>query len=290
MPELSGRIALVTGASRGCGKGIATVLGEAGAKVYLTGRSSRDNEDNEARWGTIEDTVDDITARGGAGIAVKCDHADDAQVANLFAQIDRDEGGLDILVNNVWGGYENYDPAEWKLPYWDYPVHRWQGMFEIGVRANFVAAQLGTRMMLNRGGGLIVNITFWDRERYLGAALYDMAKAAVNRMTFAMARELEDREITVIALSPGWMRTEAVLSAFGIKPDEWKTVPDLMASESVEYVGRAVRALASDPQVLQKTGQVLPVGALAAEYGFTDIDGRRLPAFEIPEHYSGDQK
>ncbi|HYF96064.1 MAG TPA: SDR family NAD(P)-dependent oxidoreductase [Symbiobacteriaceae bacterium] len=270
---LAGKVALVTGASRGAGRGIATALGEAGATVYVTGRSAAGGPNPRNRSETIDQTAELVTARGGVGIPVRCDHTVDADVIALFGRIREEQGKLDILVNNVWRGYED-DMDHFSVPFWE-QYDRWDGMFRDGVRAHFVASRLAVPLMLPQGRGLIVNTTFYDRGKYLSNLYYDVAKAAINRMAYGMGVELKPHGIAAVALSPGWMRTEVVM-------EHQLTAEDLEQTESPEYIGRAVVALASDPEVLNRTGQTLAVGALARQYGFTDIDGRQVPPFLLP--------
>jgi NAD(P)-dependent dehydrogenase (short-subunit alcohol dehydrogenase family) len=267
-------VAVVTGASRGVGKGIALALGEAGATVYVTGRSESGGT-TEGLPGTIQDTAEAVTRRGGRGVAVRCDHTADAEVEALFARVAQEQGRLDLLVNNVWGGYEQHDWSRFTAPFWEQPSRHWPGMFEAGVRAHLLASRLAVPLMLPHRRGLIVHTTAWDRDRYLGNLFYDVAKAAVNRLAFGMARELLPHHVAVVALAPGFVGTERVLAAFagaGRSPG---------ALESPEYVGRAVVALAGDADVLARSGRVLTAGQLAAEYGFTDVDGRQWPPFQI---------
>ncbi len=283
MQSLKGKVAVVTGASRGGGRGIALVLGEAGATVYVTGRSVRGGPTTEGRPETIDETAEGVTARGGAGIPVRCDHTVDAEVAALFERVKAECGRLDILVNNAWGGYERYDGDRFEDgtafadPFWEQSMQRWEGMFTAGVRAHLVASRYAVPLMLPHRQGLIVCTTAWDRDKYLGNLFYDLAKNAVSRMAYGMARDLRDHGIAALALAPGLMRTERVLAAY-----EGQDF-DFSITESPEYVGRAISALAADTNVMQKSGRVLAVGDLAREYGFVDIDGRQLPAFKLEE-------
>jgi NAD(P)-dependent dehydrogenase (short-subunit alcohol dehydrogenase family) len=267
---------VVTGGSRGVGKGIALALGEAGATVYVTGRSDASGA-TEGLPGTVRDTAAEVTRRGGQGVAVRCDHTSDAEVEALFARVRQDQGRLDILVDNAWGGYEQYDWAGFGAPFWEQPMRLWSGMFDSGVRAHLAATRLAVPLMLPERGGLIVHTTAWDREKYLGNLFYDVAKATVNRMAFGMARELQSHRIAVVALAPGFVGTERVLAAFAAAG---RAPPNL---ESPEYTGRAVVALAADANVMARSGRVLTVGRLAAEYDFTDVDGRQWPAFQIED-------
>ncbi len=274
MSLLRGRVAVVTGASRGVGRGIALALGEAGATVYVTGRSDA-GRTTEGLPGTVRETADAVTQRGGQGVAVRCDHTADEQVEALFARVTQEQGRLDLLVNNAWGGYEKHDWPGFAAPFWEQPLRHWPGMFEAGVRAHLVASRLAVPLLLANRGGLIVHTTAWDRDKYLGNLFYDVAKAAVNRLAFGMARELRPHGIAVVALAPGFVGTERVLAAFAAAG---RAAPSL---ESPEYTGRAVVALASDADVLARSGQVLTVGQLATEYGLTDVDGRQWPPFQI---------
>lgn len=290
---LSGRIALVTGASRGAGRGIATELGAAGATVYVTGRSTRHAPADGYRQilalsdlasppGTIDDTAAAVTAAGGRGIAVACDHADPAAVAALVRRIEAEAGRIDLLVNNAWGGHESFD-GRFDAPCWEHPLSHWDTMMNRGVRLHLLAARAVAPGMVARGSGLIVATTFWDHGRFLrGNLYYDLAKAAISRLAFGIAEELRPQGVASLALSPGWMRTEWVLAGHRTDEAHWQDVPALARTESPRYLGRAVVALAGDTGVIHHSGKVLRVADLAAEYGFTDIDGRRVPAFELP--------
>ena len=273
---LRGRVAVVTGASRGAGLAIAAVLGEAGATVYVTGRSTRGAATTENLPGTIEDAAEQVTARGGVGIPVRVDHTVDADVAALFRQVQDEQGRLDLLVNNAWGGYEQYDVEGFVRPFWEQTPHHWEGMFTAGVRAHFLANRFGAPLMLPQRRGLIVSTVAWAFDAYLGNLYYDVAKAAIIRMAFGMAHELQPHGIAAVALAPGFMRTERVMAAHAAQPF------DLSGTETPEYLGRAVAALAADADVLAKSGRLLTVGELAREYGFTDVDGSQPEPFRMP--------
>jgi len=283
MSSLANKIALVTGASRGAGKAIAYVLGEHGMIVYVTGRTTQANiSERNVVSGTIDETADEVTRRGGQGVAVQCDHTNDSDVEKLFAQIEREHGKLDLLVNNIWGGYERYDEIKVDAPFWEQPLWSWDNMFGPGVRAHFTASRLAVPLMLPQKSGLILSTIAWDRNKYLGWPSYDTAKHAIARMMYAISIELRPHNITALALAPGFMRTEVVLSHFNATEENWKEFPDLAQTESPYYVGRAIAALAADPEVISKTGQTLRAGDLAVEYNFTDVDGRVVPPFELP--------
>ena len=282
MTSLQSIVAVVTGASRGAGRGIALELGAAGATVYVTGRSARGASTMDLPAVTIDDTAEMVTALGGVGIPVRCDHTVDADVEVLFKQVEEEQDYLDVLVNNIWGGYENYD-STFDDGFWEQPLWRWDKMFEAGVRAHYTASRLAAPQMIRQRSGLIVNTTFWDRNKYLRALPYDVAKAAINRMAYGMALELRPHRVAVVALTPGFMRTEVVLMHFATDEDHWHEHPGLEATESPRYIGRAVAALAADPDVLEKSGRTLTVGDLAREYNFTDHDGRQPPTFLLPD-------
>lgn len=291
-PRLKDCVAVVTGASRGAGRAIAMELGAAGATVYVTGRSTRGHPAQSygkllalsslpAVPGTIEDTADEVNRGGGKGIAVPCDHTDGEDVARLFARIQDEQGRLDLLVNNAWGGHETFDGV-FDAPFWERGMEHWDSMMDRGVRNHLLSSRLAVPLMLRQGKGLLVTTTFWDRGHYLkGNLFYDMAKAAMTRLAFGMAEELRPHGIASLAVSPGWMRTEFILTGHQTDEAHWQERPALARTESPRYLGRAVAALTADPDVMAKSGDVHLVANLAREYGFTDIDGRRPPAFEL---------
>jgi NAD(P)-dependent dehydrogenase (short-subunit alcohol dehydrogenase family) len=291
-PTLKGHVAVVTGGSRGAGRAIAMELGAAGATVYVTGRSTRGHPAQgydqllalsklPAVPGTIDDTADEVTRLGGKGIAVRCDHTNEEDVARLFARVQDERGRLDLLVNNAWGGHESFDGV-FDAPFWEQQLHHWDTMFDRGVRNHLLSSRLAVPLMLGQGKGLLVTTTFWDRGHYLkGNLFYDLAKASMTRLAFGMAEELRPHGIASLAVSPGWMRTEFVLIGHQTDEDHWQERPALARTESPRYLGRAVAALAADPGVMTKSGDVHLVANLAREYGFTDIDGRQPAAFEM---------
>lgn len=291
-PALAGCIAVVTGASRGAGRGIALELGAAGATVVVTGRSTRGRpapgydrilalSGQAALPGDIDSTAEAVTAAGGHGIALPCDHGDEAQVQALFERVLRAHGRIDLLVNNAWGGHQSFDGV-FDAPFWQHPLAHWDSMLQHGVRHHLLASRQVAPAMVARGRGLIVTTTFHDRGHYLrGNLYYDLAKAAMTRLAYGMAEELRPHGVASVALSPGWMRTEFVLQGHRTDEDHWPERPELARTESPRYLGRAVAALAADPQVLDWSGQVLLVAELAQRYGFTDTDGRQPPAFTL---------
>jgi NAD(P)-dependent dehydrogenase (short-subunit alcohol dehydrogenase family) len=282
---LQGKIALVAGATRGAGRGIAIALGEAGATVYCTGRSSRGRPATPGRSETIEETAELVTAAGGHGIAVRVNHTEPAEVKELVARIKRGHQGLDILVNDVWGG----DPlTEWGKTFWTVNLENGLRMLEQAIHSHIITAHYAVPLMLGRRRGIIFEITDGDAFYYRGNLFYDLVKISVIRLAFAMSRELRKRDIAAVALTPGFLRSEAVLEHFGVSEANWKDAgkkksgnsanqndapSDFMVSESPRYIGRAVVALAADRQVSKKSGRVFSSWALAREYGFTDIDG-----------------
>lgn len=274
MGRLTGKIAVVTGASRGAGRGIALALGSEGATVYVTGRSTRGTPTVPDTPHSVEDTSEEVTARGGTGIAVACDHTDDTQVESLFTRVGDEQGHLDVLVCNAWGGYMPYEEHQgwFSTPFWEQSMQRWDGMFTAGLRAHLVTCRFALPMMVERDEGLVVLTTFTMGRRYLGNLFYDVAKNAICRMASGLREELREKEIAVVALSPGWVLAERMTAL---------TTAQQAQTESVEYIGRAVVALATDPGVGRRSGKSLAVGDLAREYGFTDIDGRRPTAYPI---------
>jgi NAD(P)-dependent dehydrogenase (short-subunit alcohol dehydrogenase family) len=282
--RLTDTVALVTGASRGAGRGIALELGAAGATVYVTGRSVEGGSTTDNVPGTVDDCARQVTERGGRGIAVVCDHTVAAEVESLFERIRRDHGRLDLLVNNVWGGYEHSEcrplPRE---PFWQQPLRQWDLMFTAGVLAHLTASRLAVPLMLPQRRGLILSTTAkLDQLPYLRNLFYDVSKHAVSRMVWAMAEELREHGIAVVGVAPGFMRTERVAEAFRRAGAADALDGPGGPKETTAYLGRAIVALAADPRVIERSGNVLEVGALAQEYGFTDIDGTQPAPFRLP--------
>jgi NAD(P)-dependent dehydrogenase (short-subunit alcohol dehydrogenase family) len=289
--SLTGKVAVVTGGSRGAGRGIAHELGAAGATVYVTGRSTRESPAGAYAGllaqaglsklpGSIDETAEEVTRAGGRGIPVRVDHTDEAQVRQLFARVAREQERLDVLVNNAWGAHETFTPESLSAPFWEQSLENWDSMFNRGVRNHLLSSRAAAPQFLKQKAGLIVTTTFWDHDQYLkGNLLYDLAKSAMNRLAFAVAQELRPHGVTSVAVSPGWMRTEFVMMGHKTDEQHWRERPALARTESPRYLGRAVAALAADPQAFAKTGRVLLVGDLAQEYGFTDIDGRVVSPF-----------
>ncbi len=290
---LRGKIALVAGATRGAGRGIAIALGEAGATVYCTGRSSRRHILGKppipGRPETIEETAELVTAAGGHGIAVRTDHTEPAEVRKLVARIKRQHKHLDILVNDVWGGDAL---TEFGKPFWKVNLDNGLRMLQQAIHSHIITSHYAVPLMLGRRGAIIFEITDGDAFYYRGNIFYDLVTISVIRLAFAMARELRKRNIISVALTPGFLRSEAVLDHFGVSEANWKDAGknkkensdqnskdqndsphDFMVSESPRFVGRAAVALAADPHVKKKTGRVFSSWALAREYGFTDLDG-----------------
>lgn len=246
---MTGAVAVVAGASRGVGRGVASELARLGATVYATGRTVASAE--------LPEPV----------VRVPCDHMDDAAVASVFERVRAEHGKLDVLVNSVWGGYERMvedGRFTWSLPFWEQPRWRWSAMMDAGVRALFVTSQEAARLMVPARHGLIVNVSYWAARKYIGNALYGVSKAATDKLSADMAAELREHAVAVVSLYPGLVRTEAVVAA---------GVFDLESSESPEFIGRAVAALFNAPDLLERSGRVQVAADLASELGFTDVDG-----------------
>ncbi|MFJ6050286.1 SDR family oxidoreductase [Streptomyces sp. NPDC092307] len=273
--QLAGKVALVAGGTRGGGRGIAIELGAAGATVYVTGRSSGTQRSDLDRPETIEETAERITAAGGLGIPVRTDHSDPEQVRDLVARIAAEQDGrLDILVNSVWGGDALTD---WEHPLWEQDLDRGLRLLRRAVETHVITSRYALPLMVARGSGLVVEVTDGNTARYRGSFFYDMAKSAVIRLAVAQAAELRPHGVAAVSLTPGFLRSEALLEHFGVTEANWRdgaaADPNFAHSETPAYLGRAVVALAADPDVLARTGRALATWDLYKEYGFTDADG-----------------
>jgi len=276
---LDGRVALVAGATRGAGRGSAVALGEAGATVYCTGRTTRGRRSEYDRPETIEETAELVTAAGGFGIAVAVDHLEAGEVEALVQRIDAESGRLDVLVNNIWGGELLF---EWDTPVWEHDLEKGLRMLRLAIDTHLITSHFALPLLIREPGGLVVEMTDGTREynaeHYRVSAFYDLAKTAVIRLAFAQGEELAPHGCTAVALTPGWMRSEMMLDNYGVTEANWRdgaaTNPHFAAiSESPRFVGRAVAALAADPDIRRRSGGSFSSGGLAREYGFTDLDG-----------------
>ncbi|MFG1675475.1 SDR family oxidoreductase [Micromonospora sp. NPDC049282] len=277
---LTGKVALVAGATRGAGRQIAVQLGAAGATVYATGRTTRDRRSEMDRPETIEETAELVTAAGGTGIAVAVDHLDPERVRLLVERIDAEQGRLDVLVNDIWGA----DPLiTWEKPVWEQPLDAGFRTLRLAVDTHIITSHFALPLLIRNPGGLVVEIgdgtKAYNDTTYRLSVFYDLAKVSVNRLGFTQAHELAPHGGTAVALTPGWLRSESMLEHFGVTEANWrdgaKTEPHFVMSETPAFVGRAVAALAADPDRARWNGQSLDSGGLAQEYGFTDLDGTR---------------
>jgi NAD(P)-dependent dehydrogenase (short-subunit alcohol dehydrogenase family) len=278
--ELAGKVALVSGATRGGGRGIAVALGEAGATVYATGRSTRERRSEVDRPETIEETAELVTAAGGEGIAVEVDHLDPGQVAGLVERIDAEQGRLDVLVNDIWGAEHLFD---WNKPVWEHDLDNGLRLLRLAIDTHLITSHHALPLLVRRPGGLVVEVTDgtadYNADHYRISMFYDLAKTSVIRMAWAQAEELGPHGGTAVALTPGWMRSELMLEHHGVSESNWRDAtertPHFCISETPTFVGRAVAALAGDPDVSRWNGQSLSSGELSQVYGFTDLDGTR---------------
>ncbi len=269
MSTLSGKVALVTGGSRNVGRGISLGLGEAGATVYITGRT------------VMRKVATEVGERGGKGIAVRCDHRNDDEVKSVFEQIREKEGSLDILVNNAWGGYERirkrkkYKGYKWNDPFWKQPLEVWDEMQTVGLRSNYIASALAVPMMIKQGSGLIVSISFFAGRQYNPNIVYGVVKAGVDRLALDMSVQLKPHNVASVSLYPGHVTNK---------------ISPVKNSETSQFVGRAVAALASDPEIMNKSGEILITRTLAREYGFTDIDGTLPALIDLPTYAASEEE
>ncbi|WP_438021128.1 SDR family oxidoreductase [Sorangium sp. So ce315] len=281
---LHGKVALVAGATRGAGRGIAVALGAAGATVYATGRTTRARRSEMDRPETIEETAELVTRAGGSGIAVQVDHLEREQVRALVGRIEREQGRLDVLVNDIWGGEHLF---AWDRPLWEHSLDDGLRLLRLAIETHIITSHCALPLLIRRPGGLVVEITDGTAEynagHYRVSFFYDLAKTAVLRMAFAQAEELRAHGGAAVALTPGWLRSEIMLEHYGVTEERWRDAlakqPHFAISETPAYVGRAVAALAADPEVGRWSGQSLSSGQLAKVYGFTDVDGSRPDAW-----------
>ena len=282
--SLQGKVALVAGATRGGGRGIAVELGAARATVYVTGRTTRDQQSEYGRPETIEETAELVSQAGGRGLAVPVDHLVAEEVRDLINRIRAEEGRLDILVNNIWGGEKLF---EWNKPVWEHDLQNGLRMLRLAIDTHLITAHCALPLMIERPGGLLVEVTDgtaeYNAEHYRLSPFYDLTKVAVNRMAWAHAKDLAPHGATSVSITPGWLRSEMMLEAFGVTEENWRDamsrVPHFVISETPRFVGRAVAALAADPERARWNGQSLSSGGLAKLYGFTDLDGSRPDAW-----------
>ncbi|MGH9979177.1 MAG: SDR family oxidoreductase [Nitrososphaeraceae archaeon] len=288
---LRGRITLVTGATRGAGRGIAAALGEAGATVICTGRTTRSIQSDYNRPETIEETAELVTHLGGRGIAAAVDHLEPDQVKRLFERIQKDYGHIDVLVNDIWGGeLLKGGPTKWNMPIWKHNLDNGLRILRLAIDTHLISSYYLLPLLVKAPGGLLVEVTDgtteYNSSHYRLSVFYDLAKVAVNRLAFSQGNELEPYEATAIAITPGWLRSEMMLDIYGVTEENWRDAmqttsnnsrpvapADFALSESPRYVGRAVVALASDPDRVRWNKQSVSSGQLASEYGFRDVDG-----------------
>jgi NAD(P)-dependent dehydrogenase (short-subunit alcohol dehydrogenase family) len=286
--SLAGRIALVAGATRGAGRGIAVELGAAGAAVYVTGRTTRHHQSEYARPETIEETAELVTAAGGTGIAVQVDHLEPDQVEALIDRIRAEQGRLDVLVNDVWGGEQL---KEWDKAVWQHDLRNGLRLLHLGIDTHLITAHFALPLLIERPGGLLVEVTdgtaAYNAGHYRINPFYDLTKVAVPRMAWVHARDLAPHAATSVSITPGWLRSEMMLDEFGVTEANWRDatarIPHFAISETPRFVGRAVAALAADPDRARWSGQSLTSGDLAKVYGFTDLDGSRPDAWRYME-------
>jgi NAD(P)-dependent dehydrogenase (short-subunit alcohol dehydrogenase family) len=283
-PRLEGKVALVAGGTRGAGRGIAVELGAAGATVYVTGRTTRKRRSEYDRPETIEETAALVDEAGGHGIAIRVDHLEPAQVRALVERIEGEQGRLDVLVNDVWGGERL---MEWNVPVWEHSLEKGFRMLRLAIDTHIITSHFALPLLIKNEGGLLVEVTDgtaeYNAQNYRVSLFYDLAKTAVIRLAWAQAKELAPHRCTAVALTPGWMRSEIMLEHYGVSESNWLEAtaqePHFAISETPRYVGRAVAHLAADPEVGRFNGGSLSSGGLAKEYGFTDLDGSQPDAW-----------
>ena len=284
MKPLDGKVALVAGATRGAGRGIAVELGAAGATVYCTGRSTRAQRSEMDRPETIEETAELVKQAGGEGIAVQVDHLDHAQVKSLVAQIEREQERLDVLVNDIWGGDWL---TTWNVPVWKHSLDKGLHILRLAIDTHIITSHYALPLLIRNPGGLVVEMTDgtaeYNAQKYRLSMFYDLAKTSVIRIAWALSQELQPHHATAVAVTPGWLRSEQMLDNYGVTEANWRDAivkqPHFAITETPRYVGRAVAALAADPNVARWSGQALSSGQLAKVYGFTDLDGSQPDAW-----------
>ena len=278
MKPLNGKVALVAGATRGAGRGIAIELGAAGATVYVTGRTTRTQRSEYNRPETIEETAELVSKAGGRGIAVQVDHLDPEQVRALIARIEDEQGRLDILVNDVWGGEYL---TQWNVPVWEHSLERGLRMLRLAIDTHIITSHFALPLLIRNKNGLVIEVTDgtaeYNEKKYRLSLIYDLAKTSIIRMAQSLAHELSAYQCTAVAVTPGWMRSEIMLDHYGVTEENWRDAtvkePHFIISESPRFVGRAVAPLAGDPEAARWNGQSVSSGQLAQEYGFYDLDG-----------------
>jgi NAD(P)-dependent dehydrogenase (short-subunit alcohol dehydrogenase family) len=278
MPSLRGKVALVAGGTRGAGRGIAVELGAAGATVYVTGRSSQGQRSEYGRPETIEETAGLVSSMGGEGVPVRVDHLVPGEVEALVARIRAERGRLDILINDIWGGEQLF---EWNKAVWEHNLENGLRLLKLAVDTHLITAHYALPLMIAQPGGLLVEVTDgtaeYNADHYRLSVFYDLAKVAATRMAWAHAKDLAPRGASAVSITPGWMRSEMMLDHYGVREENWREAtaksPHFAISESPRFVGRAIAALAADPDRGRWNGQSLSSGGLAKVYGFTDIDG-----------------
>ena len=278
MQSLAGKVAIVAGGTRGAGRGIAIELGAAGATVYITGRTTRQRQSDYGRPETIEETAEMVAAAGGHGIPIRIDHLEPEEVSGLIARVRRDHGRLDVLVNDIWGGEYL---AEWNKPVWEHSLTNGLRMLRLAVDTHLITAHFALPLMIERPGGLLVEVTDgtadYNAENYRLSVFYDLAKVGATRMAWAHGKDLAPHGATSVSITPGWMRSEIMLETYGVTEETWRDAtaqePHFVMSETPRFVGRAIAALAVDPQRGRWNGQSLSSAQIAKVYGFTDIDG-----------------
>ena len=297
--SLSGRVAVVAGATRGAGRGIAAALGEAGATVICTGRTTREKRSEYDRPETIEETAELVTKLGGEGIAIAVDHLEKDQVKRLAERIEKEHGHIDLLVNDIWGAETlKGGPSGWNTPIWKHDLDKGLRILRLAIETHLVTSHYLLPLLIKKSGGLLVEVTDgtndYNASHYRISVYYDLAKVAVNRLAFSQGHELAPHGATAVAITPGWMRSEIMLEVFAVTEETWRDAvkeragkpqapPDFVHSESPRYVGRAVAALFADPKRARFNQASLTAGQLAAEYGITDIDGSRPDMWRVME-------